>query len=148
MPHLKRLAQWISVPTILGYGLIWILTGCCYPVDPEDAQPGIENPSFTQDVQPIFTASCALSGCHNAGAAAGLDLRTDMSYAQLVGITSGQDPNRKRVDPGDAQVSYLVVKLEDRQSTGSRMPLGRTPLSSEEIGTIRNWIGLGAGGNR
>ncbi|MFC2142714.1 hypothetical protein ACFLR7_07260 [Acidobacteriota bacterium] len=148
MQHLKRHGLCISASVLFGFGLLYVLTGCCYPVDPDDEQPGIENPSFAQHIQPIFTASCALSGCHNAGAAAGLDLSTGMSYAQLVGITSSQDPSRERVDPGDAQASYLVVKIEGRQSEGSRMPLGRSPLSATEIDTIRNWINLGAEDNR
>jgi hypothetical protein len=148
MSLFKRYAMWICMSIIMGFGLLYTLTGCCYPADPEDKLPGIENPSFKQDIQPIFSASCALSGCHNAGAAAELDLRTDMSYAQLVGGVSSQDSTRKRVDPGDAQNSYLVIKLEDRQPVGSRMPLGRLPLSAAEIDTIRNWIGLGADDNR
>ncbi len=148
MSYFRRHGVWIGTSILGGFGLLYILTGCCYPVDPEDELPGIENPSFDQDIQPIFSASCALSGCHNAGAAGGLDLRTDRSYAQLVGITSSQDPTRERVDPGDAQNSYLVIKIEGRQSVGSRMPLGRSPLSAREIGTIRNWIGLGAEDNR
>jgi hypothetical protein len=148
MSLFKRYALWVAVSIFMGFGLLYTLTGCCYPADPEDELPGIENPSFGQHIQPIFSVSCALSGCHNAGAAAGLDLRTDISYAQLVGAVSSQDSTRKRVDPGDAQNSYLVIKLEDRQSVGSRMPLGRSPLSTAEIGTIRNWIGLGADDNR
>jgi hypothetical protein len=148
MSNLKRHAVRISVVILVGFGLLYILTGCCYPVDPDDAQPGIEVPSFRQDIQPIFSASCALSGCHNAGAAAGLDLRTDQSYAQLVGIASSQDATRKRVDAGDAQNSYLVIKLEGRQSVGSRMPFGRTALSEADIRTIRNWISRGADDNR
>ena len=132
---------------LLGIGLLYLMSGCCSPVDPEEVSPGKENPSFDLDIQPIFSSSCALSGCHNAGAASGLDLRTGQAYAQLVGISSSQDPLRKRIVAGDAQNSYLVIKIEGRQTTGSRMPLGRAPLSTEEIGTIRNWILLGAGDN-
>jgi hypothetical protein len=77
-----------------------------------------------------------------------LDLRAGRSYAQLVGVASTQDPSTLRVEAGDAQNSYLVIKIEGRQSIGSRMPLGRTSLSAEETGTVRNWIGLGAEDNR
>jgi len=143
-----RSTLWICLSVLFGFGLLYILAGCCYPVDPEEEQPGIEDPSFAEHIQPIFTASCALSGCHNAGAAAGLDLRSGLSYAQLVGVASSQRPSSRRVEPGDAQNSYLVIKIEGRQSVGSRMPLGGTPLSVEETGTIRNWIGLGAEDNR
>ena len=52
-----------------------------------------------------------------------------------------------RVIPGDADDSYVVVKLEDRQKSGSKMPLGRPPLSSAQIQTLRNWITAGAKNN-
>jgi hypothetical protein len=41
--------------------------------------------SFSSDLQPIFTANCALSGCHVAGSQVPY-LTSDVSYSQL---TSG-----------------------------------------------------------
>ncbi|KAA9041084.1 hypothetical protein FW778_03320 [Ginsengibacter hankyongi] len=40
--------------------------------------------SFSTDLQPIFTANCALSGCHVKGSQAPY-LSADVSYQQLLG---------------------------------------------------------------
>jgi hypothetical protein len=52
--------------------------------------------------------------------------------------------NFLRVAPGDAQDSYLVIKLEGRQAAGSRMPLTGCCLDDIDIGNIRKWIDNGA----
>jgi len=64
----------------------------------------------------------------------------------LVNIPA-QGESRVRVVPGDPQNSYLVIKLEGRQSFGSRMPEGGTPLDNIDLGNIRNWITQGAKNN-
>jgi hypothetical protein len=105
-----------------------------------------DDPAFSADIQPIFTASCISSGCHNATASAGLVLLQGQSYANLVDVDSSSENTKKRVLPGDATNSYLVIKLEGRQSVGSRMPLGGT-LNSNSIQNIKNWINKGAKNN-
>ncbi|UCE18048.1 MAG: hypothetical protein JSV84_14465 [Gemmatimonadota bacterium] len=114
-------------------------------VEPGNGTDG--EPSFASDIQPIFSASCAISGCHDATtASAELVLTEGQAYAQLVDVLSTQDAGKKLVTPGDAENSYLVMKLEDRASVGSAMPLGST-LSDEEIQRIRDWIDAGAEDN-
>ena len=51
-----------------------------------------------------------------------------------------------RVIPGNAQDSYLVIKIEGRQGVGSRMPVGGA-LDAVDITNIRNWINEGAKNN-
>lgn len=116
------------------------------PSTPETETP-IENPSFAQDIQTIFNTSCAVSGCHNNTAEAGLNLSQGLAYANIVNVESTQVPSKKRVLPNDAQNSYLVEKIEGRQSVGSRMPLNRNPLTNTQIQNIRNWINRGAQNN-
>jgi hypothetical protein len=116
------------------------------PSTPEPETP-IENPSLSQDIQSIFNSSCAVSGCHNSAAEAGLNLSQGVAYSNLVNVDSTQVPNKKRVLPNDAQNSYLVEKIEGRQSVGSRMPLNRSTLNSTQIQNIRNWINQGAQDN-
>ncbi|MGD9347217.1 MAG: hypothetical protein PVH84_15230 [Candidatus Aminicenantes bacterium] len=116
------------------------------PSTPETDTP-IENPSFSQDIQSIFNTSCATSGCHNSVAEAGLNLLQSEAYSNIVNVDSTQVPSKKRVLPNDAQNSYLVEKIEGRQSVGSRMPLNRSALSSTQIQNIRNWINQGAQNN-
>lgn len=106
-----------------------------------------EGSSFAQDIQPIFTAKCATSFCHDAATASeGLNLSQGQAYGQLVGVNSNQEKSLKRVAPGDAENSYIIIKLEDRQTIGSAMPLGNA-LSGDDIQLIRNWIESGAQDN-
>jgi hypothetical protein len=62
----------------------------------------------------------------------------------LVGVSSAQEPAFQRVEPFDANDSYLIRKLEGRISVGGRMPLGGTPLPQADINVIRQWITDGA----
>lgn len=104
--------------------------------------------SFSQDVQPIFTARCA--GCHSEGGTAdvaGIVLRlTEMeSYDSAVGQSSELDPALTIVVPGDADASLLVDKISNAQpAVGQMMPLLSSPLSADEIALIRDWVNQGA----
>jgi len=103
--------------------------------------------SFATDVQPIFTANCALSGCH-AGAfpAQGMNLSAGVAYANLVGVTSVECPTFQRVAAGAPSSSYVIFKLQGSGPCfgGSRMPLFADPLPDAQIQTISNWIAQGA----
>lgn len=93
----------------------------------------------------IFGAIC--TQCHvGSGAPQGLRLDSEQnSYDLLVNQPSGQQPGVLRVAPGEPGQSYLVRKLEgDSSISGSQMPLGQTPLSSDQIAAVRNWIANGA----
>jgi hypothetical protein len=105
-----------------------------------------DDPSFSADIQSIFNSNCISSGCHNAASSAGLVLLQGQSYAALVNVDSSSENTKKRVLPGDATNSYIVIKLEGRQSVGARMPLGGT-LNSNSIQNIKNWINKGAKNN-
>jgi hypothetical protein len=110
----------------------------------------ISDPSFSTDIQPIFSNNCAVSGCHNSTAQAGMNLSEGQALANIVNVDSTQDtqrPVRKRVLPTDAANSYLVIKIEGNQTVGDRMPQGRSPLSSVRIQNIKNWVDRGAKNN-
>jgi hypothetical protein len=96
----------------------------------------------------IFDNQCALSGCHlGAAAPLGLDLAAGRAGANLVNVASAEVPGLLRVDPGNPDDSYLIIKLEGdpRIAPGTeRMPLGRPPLEPEQIRAIRQWIADGA----
>jgi len=105
------------------------------------------NPSFANDIQPIFSSSCALSSCHNSGSAqAGLNLTQGQAYANLVNVNSTQVPGLMRVLPSDADNSYIVIKLEGRQTVGGRMPLSGS-ITNTQLQNIKNWINNGAQNN-
>ncbi len=111
----------------------------------EGARTGI---SFSRDVQPIFSATCAL--CHQGAGPADLTLEPGASYANLVGRPSSES-NLPRVAPGNLQGSYLVHKLQGTQASvggsGAQMPYSGTPLAPPQLALITGWIQEGAPNN-
>lgn len=104
--------------------------------------------SFSRQVQPILTSTCAIPLCHEGPhAEQGMDLRPDHAYRALVGVDSVQCPG-KRVEPGQPDASYLVSKLDGSGPCflGALMPSGGA-LSPSQIDTIRTWISQGARDN-
>jgi len=97
------------------------------------------------EVQAVFTQNCALSGCHNASSrAAGLSLQAP-AFDNIVAVPAGQMPGFSRIEPGNADDSYIIRKLEGGPGIlGSRMPLRRQPLPQSTIDLIRSWIDAGA----
>jgi hypothetical protein len=108
--------------------------------DPGD--PAVAVPSFRTDIQPIFTARCAVAGCHITPTQANLGLvLTDAatSLGHLVNVDSVEIPGILRVVPGDSANSYLMLKLD-----AFEMPKQGPALSQGTRDTIRNWIDQGA----
>jgi hypothetical protein len=130
---------------------ILALTGCAGSGEglDENGRPdtGGGLPPLTADFdsiqQNVFTPIC--TRCHvGATAPRGLRLEAGVSYAQLVGVPSVEDPDLLRVAPGDPDASYLVHKIEGRPEAGPQMPLGGPPLPQATIDVIRQWIVDGA----
>jgi hypothetical protein len=103
--------------------------------------------SFKGDVQPIFTASCALAGCHSTDLPqSGLILSPGFAYNNLVLVSSTQASPTLRVQPGDPGGSYLEQKLNAVPGIvgGAMPPEGTTPLTDAQKATITQWIAEGA----
>ena len=108
--------------------------------------------SFRGDVQPIFTARCALVGCHSGPfPTQGLNLGDGSAYAALVNSQSTERPDLKLIAPGSTAASYLWWKVGQappgQSILGSPMPLTGGPLSLAQMATIRGWITEGAPDN-
>ena len=108
--------------------------------------PIVLGPTLDQIQAVIFSPSCA--GCHSGnGSTSGIDdmdLRdADASFNTLVNVTSAQDANFARVEPGQPANSYLVQKLQGIASVGNVMPPGGG-LSADEIMAVEDWITNGA----
>ena len=104
-----------------------------------------ENTARFNAVQSIFSANCALSGCHaGPSPAQAQNLAAGQSFANIVAVASTEAPTLLRVSPGRPDRSYLVQKIEGTAAVGARMPLGMSPLSAQQISTIRDWILNGA----
>jgi predicted CxxxxCH...CXXCH cytochrome family protein len=138
--------------------LVVALSGCLSeespagPADPSGGDGsvgsgggGSTTVSLVNDVQPIFNQTCANSSCHGSSQSGNLDLRSGNSWANLVNVLASGAAIVRAI-PGDAQGSYVIIKLEGRQSSGATMPLTGN-LTTLEIQTIRDWIDQGAADN-
>jgi hypothetical protein len=110
-------------------------------------------PSFSLNVQPIFSDDCGVVGCHVPGSpTGGLILAQGFAYQQIYNQAAGEMPTDKYVNPGDPSTSFLAIKINYNNSfnnKGSLMPAPSTgsTLSPEELTTIGTWIMLGAANN-
>lgn len=125
-----------------------VLVACGGATAPDDGRTVKASPSLAADIQEIFTRrGCTELNCHGDARTEGLDLRAGAAWQHLVQVPATQDSSRFRVQPGDPHNSYLMIKLEGRQTEGVRMPFGREPLDSIDLTNIRNWIVNGAPNN-
>jgi len=122
------------------------LDGC-----PAGATPTATRPPTLEAIQnTIFSPRCATATCHDSSFRSGdLLLEEGAAYGELVGIEpeieTARDAGLLRVDPGDPENSFLLIKLEGPPpSQGSRMPLTGPLLTPEEVDLIRAWISAGA----
>lgn len=112
----------------------------------------VASAGFAADVQPIFDGNCAFSGCHaGADPQQGLNLSAAVSYDLIVGVASRQLVTMARIEPGSADLSYLVNKIQGTQQavggSGDQMPLGGGALTPSDIEIIRAWAQAGASNN-
>lgn len=138
--------------------LLFLLSALACSDGGDPVSPGNGNPSgggdggndstqvsFSADVLPILTASCASVGCHGAGSRSGdLSLDAGDAYGESVGAVSFGYAPALRIAAGDPSGSVLYQKLVGNPSFGVRMPYGGAPLAADEIATIRAWIEQGA----
>lgn len=99
---------------------------------------------FAENVQPIFSASCALGGCHVPGSLAPMSLRSGESVGSLVNQTAAL--GGVRVIPGDSANSILYKKISGT-TAGAQMPVNSPPLAANEQNLIKVWIDMGAKNN-
>ena len=117
------------------------------PVMPPDVL--VATPSFSNDIQPIFNARCATTSCHNLTThQVGMVLAAGHSYDNIVNRQSVFRPSWKRIVPFKPDSSFLIKVLLADSATQhpeiTRMPLGRPPLTNDQIQTIINWVAQGA----
>jgi mono/diheme cytochrome c family protein len=90
---------------------------------------------FLRDIQPLFQQNCY--PCHGPQKAMG-QLRLDDKELALKGGVSGAV-----IIPGHSQQSRLLQRILGLGGE-TRMPMGREPLTGEQIKLIRAWIDGGA----
>ena len=88
---------------------------------------------FENDILPIFVASCAFSGCHDAGTAISGVVLTNYEETINSNVIVAGEPN-------NSEIFKRIIELDINE----RMPLGGNRLPQEEIDKIELWILDGA----
>ncbi len=135
--------------TVVVGSVILVAAACAGDGTGLELANGVDQVTLSGDVQPIFTSTCALSGCHaGSNPEEGLNLSVGQTFANVVNVPSRQLPGMHRVTPSRPDSSYLVLKLTGMHlaagGSGAQMPKGGTPLSMDQLGTIGRWILNGA----
>ncbi len=96
--------------------------------------------TMPDDVKRIFETKCA--ACHKGKyPPRGLSLERESLPASVVGVSSGEQPDLKLVDPGKPEASYLLRKVRGAAGiTGKTMPPPpKDPLAAGEIELLEEW---------
>jgi hypothetical protein len=93
--------------------------------------------SYINQVQPIFTANCAITGCHAMGPGAQAELRLHSYMSLMQGSISGDV-----IIPFQPDSSILIKQIEGTRLP--QMPFGQPPLPDSLIHSIRTWVSQGA----
>lgn len=124
---------------LLTVALLLCVTGCEYQknilhdqMHTDDGGPPVTQVSpegtFNQNLQPILTERCALSGCHVAEGPHDIDLRTYQTFLE------GGDGGSIFI-PGNANESDIIEEI-----VSGRMPPGGPPLTEAQIQLFKDWI--------
>ena len=131
---------------------VWFAS-CLAACTASDPDPSCDEATLHSDLMwiqsNIFDRRCTLPSCHlGSGANAGhLDLRAGYAHGQLVDAASTSASAWKRVVPGNAAQSYLLVaigQLPGPLPLDGIMPPGGPELCPEKRDAIQRWIEAGA----
>ena len=133
----------IPVMTMAAFLLIGGCAGDGSGIPGEVIGGGGVQPTLSSIQQNVFTPYC--TDCHIPGGIGPMPLDSvTNSYQSLVNQPS-IEVNLLRVAPGNPDSSYLVHKIQGAPDiAGDRMPLGKPPLSADQIQAIIEWIRNGA----
>ncbi|MFI5165206.1 MAG: hypothetical protein ACHQQS_01155 [Thermoanaerobaculales bacterium] len=115
------------------------------PFQPNVGPPPDPNATFTRVQNEVFTANCAIAGCHaTLGAREGMSLASGAAYGSIVRVPAVERPDLSRIEPSNPDKSYLVKKLRgDPDITGLRMPDGGS-LTAAQVQLVIDWVRRGA----
>lgn len=122
----------IQVLSILLVFSTWVLTGCYKDVTLPKVEEVVTTPvSYSSDLQPIWNAKCATSGCHNAG-------------GKAPNLTAGNSYNALKaggyINTANPSQSELYLWMTGKR--GTPMPLSG-PVPADNA-LVLAWIQQGA----
>ncbi|MBA3663827.1 MAG: hypothetical protein H0W61_06420 [Bacteroidetes bacterium] len=99
---------------------------------------------YPVEIGKIISSNCAVSGCHNSlSAAASAEYNLETWASMFAGSVSGSP-----VIPFNSKFSSLCYYINTYPELGNQsiptMPLNKSPLSKEEVKSIKDWIDNGA----
>jgi hypothetical protein len=139
-----------SRPTLLFIVFLIGTAGCGELKTPTDPGVGGGLPpdptaTFTRVQNELFSPTCAQLACHDPlGQQSQMVLSSGRAYANIVGVSSVEMPQLRRIAPSDPANSYLYRKITGAGITGDRMPLNQSRLTEAQISLVRDWIRRGA----
>lgn len=98
--------------------------------------PGQEKISYNRQIRPIINNKCI--SCHG-----GVKQSGGFSLLFEEEAKMNTESGKPAIIPGNADLSEMVKRLTHHDPE-VRMPLGKDPLSNEEIDLIKEWINQGA----
>jgi len=131
----------LIVGSIAAFAIGVSLAGCPGELD-DEARFRVDGGSTgtCDDAMPIFKASCATSGCHNAADKTNdLDLETPGVVARYKGVKAkgGAD---LLIDPTSPEKSAIYTKTKTPPPFPAQMPIGGTKLTAAQQACIASWI--------
>ncbi|MBI4288705.1 MAG: hypothetical protein HY671_09795 [Chloroflexi bacterium] len=126
---------------VAALGMLTLLLAGCQHLDIEQPAPRRDtavkqSPSYSQDIQPIFTEYCVK--CHNPRDAH-KGLRLDTYQAMMRGHKDGPV-----IVPGRPEDSILLRNVKRETAASSGMPFHQEPLARNQVQNIENWVRQGA----
>ena len=131
----KKIAAAVMILVLAGL----VFTTGCYKVTTlvvDNEQAVTTTVSFSKDMLPVFTKSCALSGCHSAGGTAP-DLSAANAYNSII--------NGSFVNLGTPASSELYLWLTGKRAVA--MPSGAANNPSNINQLVLAWVKQGAKNN-
>ena len=164
MTRALALAATIARGAVIGGACALALWSCALvdmPTAPPLPDAIVAEPSFARDIAPVLERRCSVASCHSfSSKRLNLVLDVKRSYDELVPAapcpTTRPQPNgcsffspgMALVQPFDANASWLLKMITPDSVTArhglDRMPLGRPPLTENQIANIVTWITQGA----
>jgi len=127
----------IGIGLCLGISIILIMIGCTKTTTvPIDNTPAITTTvSFSKDIEPILTKSCALSGCHSGSVAPNLSAATALNALQ----------NGNFINTSAPKSSDVYLWLTGKKAVA--MPAGSANNPSNINALMLAWITQGGKNN-